>query len=151
VTFDRRDREAALLPGAPDAGNALLFVHTTGELRRFYALADLAFVGATLTPLGGHSLFEVAELGVPVLHGPHTATVSDVAAALAAEAGGFCVAGGAELAAQMAQLMASPAALEAASEGAYRAAERLGGAVGRTVAALRSWGFPLPPTVAGRA
>ncbi|HKY69990.1 MAG TPA: lipid IV(A) 3-deoxy-D-manno-octulosonic acid transferase [Gammaproteobacteria bacterium] len=44
---------------------------TMGELLTFYAASDLAFVGGSLVPIGGHNLLEPAALGLPVLTGPH--------------------------------------------------------------------------------
>jgi 3-deoxy-D-manno-octulosonic-acid transferase len=45
---------------------------TLGELLFFYAAADVAFVGGSLVPVGGHNVLEPALLGLPVLFGPHT-------------------------------------------------------------------------------
>lgn len=42
-----------------------------GELRKFYALADVVFVGRSLVPMGGSDPMEVAALGQPILVGPH--------------------------------------------------------------------------------
>jgi len=50
-----------------------------GELTLFYAAADVAFVGGSLTPVGGHNLLEPAALGLPVLTGPHTFNAADIA------------------------------------------------------------------------
>lgn len=47
-------------------------INTLGELLMFYATADLAFVGGSLQPIGGHNVLEAAALGVPCLVGPHT-------------------------------------------------------------------------------
>lgn len=44
---------------------------TMGELPMFFAAADLAFVGGSLVPHGGHNLLEPAASGVPVVTGPH--------------------------------------------------------------------------------
>lgn len=49
----------------------VLLVDTMGELMSFYAAADVAFVGGSLLPIGGHNLLEPASLGRPVLTGPH--------------------------------------------------------------------------------
>jgi len=43
-----------------------------GELRKFYALATLVFVGRSLVPMGGSDVMEVAGLARPVIVGPHT-------------------------------------------------------------------------------
>jgi 3-deoxy-D-manno-octulosonic-acid transferase len=42
-----------------------------GELRLFYSLAKLVFIGRSLVPMGGSDPMEVAGLGKPILTGPH--------------------------------------------------------------------------------
>ena len=49
-----------------------------GELLQFYAAADVAFVGGSLVPHGGHNPLEPAALGVPVLTGPHTFNFTEI-------------------------------------------------------------------------
>lgn len=44
---------------------------TMGELVLFMAAADVAFVGGSLVPNGGHNILEPAALGLPVAYGPH--------------------------------------------------------------------------------
>jgi len=44
---------------------------TMGELPILLAVADLAFVGGSLIPRGGHNILEPAALGLPILFGPH--------------------------------------------------------------------------------
>ena len=63
----------------PDAATQVLLVDSVGELGMLYAAADVAFVGGSLVPIGGHNLLEAAALGVPVLTGPHNANSKDVA------------------------------------------------------------------------
>ncbi|HSN17313.1 MAG TPA: 3-deoxy-D-manno-octulosonic acid transferase [Gammaproteobacteria bacterium] len=65
--------EASCRPGE------ILLVDVLGQLMRFYAAGDLAFVGGTLVPLGGHNLLEPAAVALPVLAGPHLENVKDVA------------------------------------------------------------------------
>ena len=62
----------------------VLLLDTIGELAGCYAVARVAFVGATLVPIGGHNLLEAARCGVPVVVGPHLDTVRRVADRLAA-------------------------------------------------------------------
>jgi 3-deoxy-D-manno-octulosonic-acid transferase len=66
IGFHRRSRWT----GEPLSG-ALLLVDTIGELSSLYALADIAFVGGSLVPRGGHNIIEPAQHGVPILVGPH--------------------------------------------------------------------------------
>ncbi len=52
---------------------------TMGELPMFYAGSDVAFVGGTLVPTGGHNLLEPGALGLPVITGPHLFNTQDIA------------------------------------------------------------------------
>lgn len=45
---------------------------TMGDLKKFYALAEVVFVGRTLVPMGGSDMMEPAALGKCTLFGPHT-------------------------------------------------------------------------------
>lgn len=49
----------------------VLLLNTIGKLNAVYHLSQIAFVGGTLAPIGGHNLLEPALAGCPVLHGPH--------------------------------------------------------------------------------
>ena len=71
------DAEALADPGA------VYVVDTLGELRRFYAMAALAFVGGSTGQLGGHTPHEPVAEGCAVAHGPDTANAADAYAALA--------------------------------------------------------------------
>ncbi len=48
-----------------------------GELFAYYLVAEVAYVGGSLVPLGGQNLIEAAAAGCPVLIGPHTFNFSD--------------------------------------------------------------------------
>ena len=65
--------------GIPAAGQPVFLLDTLGELQAFYAAADVAFVGGSLVPIGGHNLLEPAVLGLPILSGPHTHNAQDIA------------------------------------------------------------------------
>ncbi len=51
---------------------------TMGELKLFYAASDVAFVGGSLVPIGGHNILEPASLGTPTLTGPHMFNFEEV-------------------------------------------------------------------------
>ncbi len=53
-----------------------------GELPLLYAASDVAFVGGSLVPTGGHNLLEPAALGLPVLFGPHVFNFAEISARL---------------------------------------------------------------------
>ena len=65
--------------GEPLAG-AVLLLDTIGELSALYALADVAFVGGSLVPRGGHNILEPALHGVPIFVGNHTENFRDIVA-----------------------------------------------------------------------
>ena len=44
---------------------------TMGDLRKFYALATVIFVGRSLVPMGGSDMMEAAALGKCTIFGPH--------------------------------------------------------------------------------
>jgi 3-deoxy-D-manno-octulosonic-acid transferase len=52
---------------------------TMGELKMLYAAADVAFVGGSMIPVGGHNLLEASAIGVPVLFGPYMANFKEIA------------------------------------------------------------------------
>jgi len=57
-------------PDTPRDRVAVFLGDTMGELRTFYALADVVFVGRTMCPLGGSDVLEVAGLAKPIIVGP---------------------------------------------------------------------------------
>lgn len=58
---------------------------TMGELFSFYGAADVAFVGGSLVPVGGHNLIEPAAWACPIISGPHLFNFSEVARLLKAK------------------------------------------------------------------
>lgn len=93
VPTTQKDQLLAFLSGSPapqgkppEPASTLLppviLGDTMGELRRFYSLADVVFVGRTLVDLGakqhGSDMIEPAALGKPVITGPFTGNFADV-------------------------------------------------------------------------
>src|SRR5262249_9178631 len=50
----------------------IFLLDSVGELAAVYALAEVAFVGGSLVPTGGHNILEPAQHGVAIVVGPHT-------------------------------------------------------------------------------
>jgi 3-deoxy-D-manno-octulosonic-acid transferase len=71
------------LPCRPDS--AVFLGDSMGELPLFYAAADLAFIGGSLMPTGGHNPLEAAALGVPLLFGPHMFNFAEISRLLLRE------------------------------------------------------------------
>jgi 3-deoxy-D-manno-octulosonic-acid transferase len=76
-----RQRSAPLhdeeFPGAP-----LLILDTMGELSRMYSFCDIAFIGGSLVPDGGHNPLEPAAFGKPILFGPYMEDFTEISSDL---------------------------------------------------------------------
>jgi 3-deoxy-D-manno-octulosonic-acid transferase len=59
-------------------GGGVFLVDSIGELAALYALADVAFVGGSLVPRGGHNIIEPAQHGVAIVTGNHTENFRDI-------------------------------------------------------------------------
>ncbi len=101
--LDVARRSAAAGVEARDTDVYLL--DTLGELPLFYACADAAFVGGSLTPVGGHNVLEPAALGVPLISGPHTANFREVIELFKADDAIMIVTDAAQLAAAVTGLL----------------------------------------------
>ena len=64
---------------------------TMGDLRKFYSLATIIFVGRSLVPMGGSDLAEAAALGKPTLFGPYAFNFKQTVDALLAGEGAVMV------------------------------------------------------------
>jgi 3-deoxy-D-manno-octulosonic-acid transferase len=107
----RDPADAGGAAAAATASNAaVLLLDTIGELEDFYAAADVAFVGGSLVPIGGHNLLEPAALGVATLTGPYQHNAPDIARLLGDAGGLQFVGNGAELGAALLRLMSDEAA-----------------------------------------
>jgi len=113
------DESAAALPA-----DAALIVDTMGELRRFYAMSDIAFVGGSLyyrgSNKGGHNLMEPGILGVAVLFGPHNFSFKETVRDLLANDAGVMVHDQEELAAALDSLLDRPEAARTLGDRARR-------------------------------
>jgi len=64
-------RRSAWVAPRPVSGCVFL-LDSIGELASAYSVGDVAFVGASLVPLGGHNILEPAQHGVAIMTGPYT-------------------------------------------------------------------------------
>lgn len=62
-----------------DLQNDILLGNTMGELMLMFGASDIAFVGGSLVPNGGHNFIEPAAWGLPLLSGPHLFNFAEVA------------------------------------------------------------------------
>jgi 3-deoxy-D-manno-octulosonic-acid transferase len=107
IAVTRRSHSSAVNVSREAPG--VLLLDTLGELIYFYAAADVAFVGGSLVPIGGHNLLEPAALGLPVLTGPNNSNGEDVARLLLECGAAQIVRNGAELGSRVAALLSDQA------------------------------------------
>ena len=126
----------SLWSGEPIAGGVLL-IDTIGELASLYALADIAFVGGSLVPRGGHNIVEPAQYGVATVVGNHTENFRDIVG-LFQSRDAVRVVGPAEFPLVLMELISHPEERAALGRRAAETLQTQTGATERTLAALES-------------
>jgi 3-deoxy-D-manno-octulosonic-acid transferase len=125
---------------APDCREAQVFIgDTMGELSLFYAAADVAFVGGSLVPTGGHNLLEPAALGVPVLTGPQVFNFAEVTQLLVARGAARQVRDAASLAAAVRELLQDADLRHAMGERGREVVDENRGALARLLGLLEPY------------
>jgi 3-deoxy-D-manno-octulosonic-acid transferase len=116
-----------------------------GEMAAYCAASDVAFIGGSLMPLGGHNLIEALAVGTPVVVGPHTFNFADATAGAIAAGAALRVTDADSLLATLAALLADPARRGAMGEAARNFHNLHRGAADR----LWAWlALRLPPAAA---
>jgi len=132
----RRSTGAPTLPAGVGEPRPVCLGDTMGELRKFYALATVVFVGRTLVPMGGSDVMEVAALAKPVLVGPYTDNFAEAVELLLAAGGGRRVASVDELVALVGDLLRHPDVARQMGQAGREAIQRRRGATVTTVERL---------------
>ena len=136
----RSQNRSAQSPGAgADVRGAppVILGDTMGELRKFYSLADVVFVGRTLVDLGsrqhGSDMIEPAALAKPVIVGPYTGNFAEAMSQFRAAAAVVEVNSLQQLLAAMRNLLRDPGAAGAMGRRAQQVVVRGKGATERHV------------------
>lgn len=132
--FTVGQRSRSRWPGSDDA---VFVIDTLGELMNFYACADVAFVGGSLQPIGGHNLLEPAAAGTPIVTGPHLHNFVEIAKRLD-EAGALRIAADAQaVEAALAELLGDVEARERMAMAGQALVTAGRGALARTLELVR--------------
>lgn len=138
VAGSLKDRGVLFIARTSGAGVApetqVFLLDTLGELPPFYAAGDVAFVGGSLVPIGGHNLLEPASLGEPIVAGPHNFNSADISKLLIERGAVRIVHGAAELAKVVGDLFADPTARNQMGAAGRKAVDENRGAVSRLMA-----------------
>ncbi|HET6396231.1 MAG TPA: lipid IV(A) 3-deoxy-D-manno-octulosonic acid transferase [Pseudoxanthomonas sp.] len=117
----------------PRAEHDVFVIDTLGELMPFYGCADVAFIGGSLQPVGGHNLLEAAAVGTPVVTGRHLHNFAEISRRMD-EAGALRVGADADaIAGALEDLLGDPAARRAMSRAGCDLVEQGRGALRRTL------------------
>jgi 3-deoxy-D-manno-octulosonic-acid transferase len=130
----------SLWSGDPIVGGVLL-IDSIGELAALYSLADVAFVGGSLVPRGGHNIIEPALHGVPIIVGNHTENFRDIVS-LFQSRDAVRVVGPAELPLAFMELISNPVERIALGRRAAETLRAQMGATQRTMQALEKLLIP---------
>ena len=136
VCVRRSEHADGAAAARPEGLQTVFLGDTMGELRKFYTLARVVFVGRSLVPMGGSDPMEVAALGKPVVVGPHMDNFREPVEALAARDAVRVVASAAALAETVGELAADRGLAEALGRRARAVVIENQGATERTVRAL---------------
>jgi 3-deoxy-D-manno-octulosonic-acid transferase len=122
--------------GHPPGKIDCLVVNTTGELRDWYSVGTVIFIGKSLTAVGGQNPVEAVVAGKPVLFGPHMENFAAVVNRWLERGAAIQVADGGGLAAEVGRLLADPRLRESMSAKACQAVAPHQGATERTAILL---------------
>ena len=137
MVTENRMSVVARTEGKPCAASTQVFLgDTMGELTLFYAASDVAFVGGSLVPIGGHNLLEPAALGLPLLGGPHNFNAQEIADMFVDKGACVLVQDGAGLAAEVSRLYADPERAARLGDAGRDILERNRGALARLMAMI---------------
>ena len=79
----RRALRTALFPAGGSDASQVLVVGAMGLLQTLYGLSEVAFIGGSLVPKGGHNPIEAALCAEPLVMGPSVFNFAEVTAAFA--------------------------------------------------------------------
>jgi len=114
----------------------VLLLDTIGELRSFYGLCDIAFVGGSLVKVGGHNLLEPAAMKKPVIFSRYMFNFKEISEAIVNAGGGLMVKDKEELYHQLDNLLDDKKKADAMGLQAFRIIEMNSGATARTIEAF---------------
>ena len=119
-------------PEARSGGSDAVVVDSTGDLRDWYGVATVAFVGKSLSRGGGQNPMEPVAAGKPVLFGPRMGNFAAVSRELLAAGGAVETADEEALRAACERLLLDPAAREEVARRGREVLDRYRGAVRRS-------------------
>lgn len=128
-------KRSSWTPSIPVRSSVFL-LDSVGELASIYELADIAFVGGSLVPVGGHNILEPAQYGVAIVVGPQTFNFREIVG-IFEKGSAIRIATRENLTSQLAELLTDAAARRQLGQRAKEIFAQNAGATQRTLQALR--------------
>ncbi len=122
----------------PSPRNAVILGDTMGDLRKFYSLATVIFVGRSLVPMGGSDMMEAAALGKCMIFGPHAFNFRQTVEVLLQGQGALQVNDKDGLQKVMEKCLSDPAYAERIAQAGQAVIRQNQGATARTMEVLRN-------------
>ena len=122
--------------GALDSAVEILVGDTMGELQLIYGAADVAFIGGSLVPTGGHNLLEAAGMGKPVVFGPHMYNFQEISQMTLERGAGVQIQAPAQLAGAVADFLGNANRRDQAGEAGRKMVEENRGALERNLSLI---------------
>ncbi len=134
-------RRSALEHAAPTVPSDIqvLLGDSMGEMYMYYAACDVAFVGGSLVPLGGHNLIEACAMGKPVLTGSHTFNFSEITDQAVAAQAALRTDGARSMLSLALTLLGNPLKRQQMGQQAHAFFLQHQGATARTLQLLQAW------------
>ena len=132
----RRVVRRSRVEGGPLVPGEVLLLDSLGELQSLWPRASVAFVGGSLTAIGGHNVLEPVQVGRAVLFGPYTQNAREAAERVLESGAGVRVGDAHELAGASLSALQHPDAWRARGEAGRRALAAHRGATVRSLALI---------------
>ncbi len=130
IRYSRVKADASL---SIDNKQAVILGDTMGDLRKFYSLATIIFVGRSLVPMGGSDMMEAAALGKCTMFGPHAFNFKQAVEALLAGGGAIMVKDGDELQGAMERCLLEPGFAQKIADNGREVIRKNQGATKKTI------------------
>jgi 3-deoxy-D-manno-octulosonic-acid transferase len=138
IRAGRTTRRRSRLEGGRLVAGEVLLVDSFGELASLYSAAEVAFVGGSMIPIGGHNILEPVFAGCPVIYGRHHENIQHAVALLSDSGAGCQVDDAKNLARAVVDRLGDAASARAAAERGRRVLLAHKGAAARSEALIDS-------------
>lgn len=114
----------------------VVMLDTIGELRSFYGICDISFVGGSLVKVGGHNLLEPAAMKKPVIFSKYMFNFKEISESIVHAGGGLMVKDKDELYHQFDHLLSNKDLAQEMGRKAFQVISENSGATSRTLQAI---------------